>query len=168
MNVEAWKGRKFTFAIADGYEFAIASGTVEQSASWQKPYPQQSDIEWNWHTSSDPVTVTLGDMISIMIKNTGGTAINWAYFYAAMWDLLTITEAQDSQKKLPRKLKDDRFVGYRVGVLGDSILAGASTKAYKTACDVLVSDYGIIPVPRCIAGSCIAPTSTDYARDDRA
>lgn len=166
VNVDPWKGRKFIFSIAPGYEFAIASGTVTQSAGWQKSYPQQSDIEWNWHTSSDPVTVVLGDMISIMIKNTGGTSINWPYFYTTMWDLLTITEAEDSVKNFPRKLKDDRYVGYRVGILGDSILAGASTHAYKTACDVLVSDYGIIPVPRCIAGSCIAPTSDTFARDN--
>lgn len=167
VNVDPWKGRKFTFTIAEGYEFAIASGTVTQSLSWTKPYPQTSDIPWNWHGHNDPVTITLGDMISIMIRNTSNTAINWNYFYAAMWELLTIEEVVDSITAAipPRKLKDDRYVGYRVGVLGDSILAGASTKAYKTACDVLVSDYGIVPVPRCIAGSCIAPTSVDYSRD---
>ena len=166
VNVDAWKGRKFTFTIAEGYEFAVASGTVTQSGAWTNSYPQTSDIPWNWHGHNDPVTITLGDMIAIMIRNTSNSAINWNYFYGAMWDLLTIEETQDSVKNRPRQLKDDRFVGYRVGVLGDSILAGASTRAYKTALDVLVSDYGIVPVPRCIAGSCIAPTSSSYPRDD--
>ena len=165
VNVEPWQGRTFTFTVAEGYEMAIASGTVTQSAGWQKPYPQTSDLAWNWHGHGDPVTITLGNMISIMFRNTSNGSINWNYFYATMWDLLSVEETANSVQNPPRKLKDDRYVGYRVGVLGDSILAGASTPSYKTALDVLVSDYGIIPVPRCIAGSCIAPTSPDYSRD---
>lgn len=166
VNVDAWKGRKFKFTVAEGYEFAIASGTVTQNASWTRPYPQTSDIPWNWHGHTDPVTITLGDMISIMIRTTTNSTINWNYFYSAMWDLFTVEETADSVSNPPRKLKDDRYVGYRVGILGDSVLAGASTLAYKSALDVLVSDYGIVPVPRCIAGSCIAPSSTAYSRDD--
>ena len=168
VNVEPWKGRTMTFTIKDGLEFAIASGTVTQSAQWDKPYPQTSDIPWNWHSHNDPVTIEIKDMVSIMIRNSGNTSFNWAYSYTAMWEWLTVEEVTDTTvvKIAPKKLKDDRYVGARIGVLGDSILAGASTKAYKTALDVLVSDYGIVPVPRCIAGSCIAPTSTDYSRDD--
>ena len=165
VNVDPWKGRTFTFTIAAGYEFAIASGTVTQSPSWLRTYPQTSDLPWNWHGHNDPVTITIGDMLSIMIRVTDGSVIGWSSFYVTMWDLLTIEETPDSVQNPPRQLKDNRYVGYRVGVLGDSILAGASTRAYKTALDVLVSDYGIIPVPRCIAGSCIAPTSADYPRD---
>jgi len=166
VNVDPWKGRTFTFTIAAGYEFAIASGTVTQSPSWLRTYPQTSDLPWNWHGHNDPVTITIGDMLSIMIKAADGSVIGWSSFYVTMWDLLTIEETPDSVQNPPRQLKDNRYVGYRVGVLGDSILAGASTRAYKTALDVLVSDYGIIPVPRCIAGSCIAPTSADYPRDN--
>ena len=165
VNVDPWKGRTFTFTIAAGYEFAIASGTVTQSSSWLRTYPQTSDLPWNWHGHNDPVTITIGDMLSIMIRVSDGSVISWSSFYVTMWNLLTIEETPDSVQNPPRQLKDSRYVGYRVGVLGDSILAGASTKAYKTALDVLVSDYGIIPVPRCIAGSCIAPTSADYSRD---
>ena len=168
VNVSAWKGRTMTFTIKDGMEFAIASGTVTQSAQWDKPYPQTSDIPWNWHNHNDPVTIEIKDMVSIMIRNSGNGTFNWNYAYAAMWEWLEVEEVptQQSAQIAPKKLKDDRYVGCRVGVLGDSILAGASTKAYKTALDVLVSDYGIVPVPRCIAGSCIAPTSDAYSRDD--
>lgn len=168
VNVDAWKGRTFTFTVKEGMEFAIASGEVIQNSQWDKSYPQTSDIAWNWHTHSDPVTIEIKDMISIMFRNAGNDTFNWAYSYTAMWEWFEIEEVTGTSvvKIPPRKLKDDRYVGYRVGVLGDSILAGASTKAYKTALDVLVSDYGIVPVPRCIAGSCIAPTSAAYSRDD--
>lgn len=168
VNVDAWKGRTFTLTVKEGMEFAIASGEVIQNSQWDKSYPQTSDIAWNWHTHSDPVTIEIKDMISIMFRNAGNGTFNWAYSYTAMWEWFEIEEETDTSvvKIPPRKLKDDRYVGYRVGVLGDSILAGASTKAYKTALDVLVSDYGIVPVPRCIAGSCIAPTSAAYSRDD--
>lgn len=165
VNVEPWKGRKFRFTAGEGFSIAIASGTVTQSPSWNKPYPQTSDLPWNWHASDDPVEVTLGDMLAIMVKRTSGT-FDMNSLYSSIWFTFDVEECSDSVKNPPRQLVDNRYVGYRVGVLGDSILAGASTKAYKTALDVLVSDYGIIPVPRCQAGTCISPASATYSNRD--
>lgn len=165
VNVEPWKGRKFRFTAGEGFSIAIASGTVTQSPSWNKPYPQTSDLPWNWHASDDPVEVTLGDMLAIMVKKTSGT-FDMNSLYSSIWFTFDVEECEDSVANPPRQLTDNRYVGYRIGVLGDSILAGASTKAYKTALDVLVSDYGIIPVPRCQAGTCISPASADYSDRD--
>lgn len=166
VNVEPWQGRKFRFTAGEGFSIAIASGTVEQTGGWLKPYPRYSDIPWNWHDSSDPVEVTLGDMIAIMVKKTDGTLFDMNNLYSSIWFTFDIEECSDSEPNPVRQLKDGRYAGYRVGVLGDSILAGASSHAYKTALDVLVSDYGIIPVPRCQAGTCISPSSSGFPNKD--
>lgn len=165
VNVEPWQGRKFRFTAGEGFSIAIASGTVTQTGGWTKPYPQTSDLAWNWHDSSDPVEVTLGNMLAIMIKRTSGT-FDMNNLYSSIWFTFDIEECSDSEPNPVRQLKDGRYAGYRVGVLGDSILAGASTHAYKTALDVLVSDYGIIPVPRCQAGTCISLASSAYGDRD--
>lgn len=166
VNVDAWKGRKFIFKVGDGYKMAIASGTVNQTGGWSKPYPQESDLPWSWHTAGEEIEITIGDMISIMIMKADGSAWNWDYSYAAVWNMFSIRESEDSVANPPVKLKDSRYAGHWIGIMGDSILAGASTTAYKTAVDVLVSDFGIIPVLRAQAGTCISEPNTEWG--DRA